>query len=72
VFDELIRTVSDRPRSTGPRPTRRDVRSVHVQARADGVAEVCATVRRGARMTALAFRLEGRSGAWRCTELIGV
>jgi hypothetical protein len=72
LFDELTRAVAARPRTAGPRPTRRDVRSLHVQQREDGVAEVCATVRRGGRVTALAFRLEGRSGAWRCTELLGV
>jgi hypothetical protein len=72
LYDELERTVSDRPRATGPRPTRRDVRSLHLQEREDGVAEACATVRRGGRVVALAFRLEGRSGSWRCTELLGV
>lgn len=72
LFDQLTATVTARGRSSGPRPTRRDVRSVHVQTRTDGVAEVCATVRRAGRVTALAFRLEGRSGAWCCTELVGL
>ena len=72
LFDQLSASLAARPRPVGARPTRRDVRSVHVQERADGVAEVCATVRRGGRMTALALRLEGRSGAWRCTALTGL
>jgi hypothetical protein len=72
LYDELERAVSEHPRATGPRPTRRDVRSLHLQEREDGVAEACATVQRGGRVVALAFRLEGRSGSWRCTELLGV
>jgi hypothetical protein len=47
------------------------VRSVHVQERPEGVAEVCATVHRNGRAGAVALRLEGRNGAWRCTELVG-
>ena len=72
LFEELERVVCGRPRTAGPRPSTRDVRSVHVHAREDGVAQVCATVRRGRRVTALALRLEGVSGAWRCTALAGV
>lgn len=72
LFEELERVVCARPRTAGPRPSTRDVRSVHVQTRTDGVAEVCATVRRGGRTTALALRLEGVSGSWRCTALAGV
>jgi hypothetical protein len=56
----------------GIRPDRRSVRSVHVQQRPEGVAEVCATVQRGPRLVALALRLEGLDGRWRCTELVGV
>jgi hypothetical protein len=72
LLGELELALTGRPRATGPRPTPRDVRSIHVQARDDGVAEVCATVRRGGRAAALALRLEGVDGAWRCTELVGV
>jgi len=36
----------------------------------DGVAEVSATVTRRERTTALALRLEGLDGRWRCTELV--
>jgi hypothetical protein len=72
LFSELEQALPGRHRPTGPRPTRRDVRSVHVQEHEDGVAEVCATVRRGGRMSALALRLEGVDGTWRCTALLGV
>jgi hypothetical protein len=43
--------------------------SVHVSQPADGVAEVAALVRRGARSTAVAMRLEGLDGRWQCTAL---
>ena len=36
------------------------------------VAEVCATVRRGERTSAIALRLEGISGRWCCTDLAGL
>ena len=55
--------------AAGARPVTGAVRSLHVQEHADGVAEVCATVRRGQRMAAVALRLEGLSGRWTCTEL---
>lgn len=45
------------------------VRSVHVSEPADGVAEVCAVVQRGRRFAALAARLEGFDGRWRCVAL---
>lgn len=50
-------------------PVRAVVRSVTVSEPADGVAEVAAIVRRGARCTALALRLEGLDGRWQCTAL---
>lgn len=71
VYDALERVLTTRPRSTAPRPDGRAVRSVHVQQRPEGVAEVSATVRRGGRYSALALRLEGVNGSWRCTELVG-
>lgn len=40
--------------------------SVHVTEPADGVAEVCAVLRRGERYRALAARLEGLDGRWQC------
>ena len=45
------------------------VRSVHVGEPADGVAEVCAVVQRGRRYRAVAARLEGFDGRWRCVAL---
>jgi hypothetical protein len=50
-------------------PQRGVVSSVHITEPADGVAEVCALVRRGARSSALALRLEGMDGRWQCTAL---
>jgi hypothetical protein len=45
------------------------VTSVHVSEPADGVAEVAAVVRRGSRFHAVAARLEGVDGRWRCVQL---
>jgi hypothetical protein len=45
------------------------VRSVHVDAPIDGVAEVSAVVQHGARSRAIALRLEGFDGRWQCTAL---
>ncbi|MCW2542657.1 MAG: uncharacterized protein JWM40_209 [Frankiales bacterium] len=71
VFTALRTTIVIRPRQTGARPDRAAIRALHVQQEADGVAEVCATVRQGTRFAALALRLEGMDGRWRCTELCG-
>ncbi len=72
LFAELEKVVHGRPRPTGTRPATGAVRSVHVQERPDGVAEVCATVQRGARAAAFALRLEGIGGRWCCTEVAGI
>lgn len=72
LYAHLEAALGARPVPRGTRPTGRDVRSLHVQQRPDGVAEVCATVHRGTRTAALALRLEGRRGRWICTELVGV
>ncbi|MCY7364360.1 MAG: Rv3235 family protein, partial [Frankiaceae bacterium] len=69
LFAQLELAVHAHPRSTGARPVTGAVRSLHVQERPEGVAEVCATVRRGQRMSAVALRLEGLSGRWTCTQL---
>ncbi len=45
------------------------VRSVHVGEPADGVAEIAAVVRTAGRVHAVAARLEGLDGRWRCTRL---
>ena len=68
----LSEALSARPVPRGNRPALQAVRSLHVQARPEGVAEVCATIRRGSRLVALALRLEGQDGRWRCTDLVGV
>lgn len=72
LFAELEKTVHGRPRATGSRPRTGAVRSVHVQERPEGIAEVCATVVRGGRPGAIALRLEGIRGRWCCTELAGL
>jgi hypothetical protein len=56
-------------RVNGIAPLRPVVASVHVSEPADGVAEACAVVDTGPRRRALALRLEGMDGRWRCTEL---
>lgn len=43
--------------------------SVHISEPADGVAEVAAVLRVGDRFRALALRLEGLDGRWRCVRL---
>jgi hypothetical protein len=58
-------------RRSGPRP-QQVLRSLHAQVRPEGVAEVCATVRRGDRCAAVALRLEGFCGRWLCTEVEGL
>jgi hypothetical protein len=72
LYAALAEALAHRPREVGPRPNPRAVRSLHVQQRPEGIAEVCATVKRGARTIALALRLEGLDGHWTCTELVGV
>ena len=60
----------DRARGPGGahRPTR--VRAVHVCQPSVDVAEVSVVVDDGRRARALALRLEGADGRWRCTELV--
>jgi hypothetical protein len=45
------------------------VRTIRLDEPADGVAELAVTVQDGARVRALALRLEARHGRWRCTRL---
>jgi len=52
--------------AAGSPPT---VRSVRVSEPADGVAEVSAVVQRGQRFFAVAARLEGLDGRWRCVAI---
>ena len=52
---------------TPARPAR--LHSMHLAEPVDGVIEAAAVVRVEARYRALAFRLEGRNGRWRCVRL---
>ena len=72
LFAELEALVHARPRTTGARPSTGAVRSLHVQERPEGVAEVCATVQRGRRAAAIALRLEGVGERWCCTDVEGL
>ncbi len=65
VYAQVSRAVRRRTASTAPGV----LRSVHVSEPADGVAEVCAVVTGSARTRAVAARLEGADGRWRCTAL---
>ena len=49
--------------------TRRTVSSLHLSEPVDGVVEACAVVLGGPRARAMALRLEGWDGRWRCTRL---
>ena len=72
LYARLELAVAQRRPSTGLRPTSYAVRSLHIQERPEGVAEVCATIRRGARAAAVALRMEGVDGQWCCTDLAGL
>jgi len=70
VLDQLERWTGRLARGADGRAALRPiVASVHVSEPADGVAEACAVVDTGPRRRALALRLEGLDGRWRCTEL---
>ena len=69
VYDEVTCRVTPGRRAGASTAARAVVRSVHVSEPVDGVAEVSALVRRGARCTAVALRLEGLDGRWQCTAL---
>jgi hypothetical protein len=68
VYDEVAGLVAG-PGVAPSDSARGVVRSVHVSEPADGVAEVCALVRRGVRSSAVALRLEGLDGRWQCTAV---
>lgn len=72
LHDRLCAHVHAAPRSTGARPAAGALRSLHVQQRPEGIAEVCATVQRDGRTVALALRLEGVRGRWSCTDIAGL
>lgn len=68
IADRLAsrRRVPRRRSGGGTRPT---IRSIRVCTPADGVAEASVVVQAGSRCRALAMRLEGLDGQWRCTAL---
>ena len=66
LFADLMRA---RQLPTAGRAAAPAVTSVHVSEPADGVAEIAAVIRRGARFHAVAARLEGVDGRWRCVAL---
>ena len=49
--------------------TRRRIGSIHVSTPTDGVVEACAVIVGTKRSRAMALRLEGLDGRWRCTAL---
>jgi hypothetical protein len=69
VYGELGRHLSLAPRAAGAPRLRRTVSSVHVTEPADGVVEASVVVVGGRRARAVALRLEGLDGRWRCTRL---
>lgn len=71
VYADLGRHVAAAPARGGRAPgvARRTVSSVHVSEPADGVVEASAVALGGPRARAVAVRLEGWDGRWRCTRL---
>ncbi|MGB9378836.1 MAG: Rv3235 family protein [Mycobacteriales bacterium] len=65
VYAQISRTVRRRAVRTVPGA----IRSLHIGEPADGIAEVCAVVSGAGRTRAVAARLEGSDGRWRCTAL---
>jgi hypothetical protein len=76
VYDQLLRASRRRsmrvadPRARQPdRAPRIVLRTVRTCEISDGVVEACAVVDDGRRVWALAMRLEGVDGRWRCTAM---
>jgi len=67
VFSALLADLDRPARRAWAQPA--VVRSVRVCEPADGVAELSAVVQAGARFRAIAARLEGLDGRWRCVRL---
>jgi hypothetical protein len=72
LYAEIAERLQGGRHDRGGRPEPRSVGRVHVQERPEGVAEVCAVVRRSGRLVAVALRLEGHCGRWVCTALEGL
>jgi len=67
VYSLIAQRLSSRPRARlGIRPV---IRTIRVCNPTDGVAEASVVVQGGRRYRALALRLEGLDGQWRCTAL---
>jgi Family of unknown function (DUF6459) len=66
LLERAAGRLGGRPGRPVPRPV---VSSVHVSEPRDGVAEACAVIDTGPRKRAMALRLEGVNGEWRCTAL---
>jgi hypothetical protein len=67
VYAKIVQRLAARPRGElAGRPT---VKSIRVCTPTDGVAEASAVLQAGPRCRALALRLEGLDGQWRCTAL---
>lgn len=67
VYAKITQRLASRPRAElGARPT---IRSIRVCVPTDGIAEASAVFQTGPRSRALAIRLEGLDGQWRCTAL---
>jgi hypothetical protein len=64
-----LRAITARQRARAPQFGRPLVRALRVSTPRDGVVEASAVVQVGRRCRALAFRLEGLDGRWRCTAL---
>ncbi len=71
IYADLSASVLARaqPSKGAPNRARRSVSSVHIFEPADGIIEASAVVVGGARARAVALRLEGWDGRWRCTRL---
>lgn len=69
VSAEVLAIVQSMVASRAARPTPTSLRRVLVSEPAPGVAEVTALVQRGARVEAIALRLEGLDGRWLVTAL---
>lgn len=73
VYNDVLARVHTLAPAAGasqrPGRDRAMVRSVHVCEPRDGVAEAAIHVRHGGRSRAVAVRLEGLDGRWRCTAL---
>lgn len=65
VYAQLSRRVRSRRTAGGPGV----LRSLRISEPADGVVEVCAVVDGAERSRAVAARMEGTDGRWRCTAL---